>query len=49
VIGLGLMLYSTLIISLQYHSYAGVAVTLIALLFLSYGQWNMLTRRHAET
>jgi murein biosynthesis integral membrane protein MurJ len=49
VIGLGLMLYTTLIISLQYHSYAGVAVTLIALLFLSYGQWNMLTRRHAAT
>ena len=47
-IGLSWMLYTTLIISLQYHSYAGVGVTIIALGFLLYGQWSLLTRWRTE-
>ncbi len=43
-IGLNWMLYTTLVISLQYHSYAGVMVTILALVFLLYGQWNLLMR-----
>ncbi len=47
-IGLSWMLYTTLIISLQYHSYAGIGVTIIALVFLLYGQWSLLTRWRSE-
>ena len=47
-IGLNWMLYTTLVICLQYHSYAGVSVTILALVVLLYGQWNLLIRWRTE-
>lgn len=42
--GLNWMLYSTLVICLQYNSQTGVVVAVSTLLFLFYGQWNLLVR-----
>jgi len=39
--------YATLVNRLQYHGYAGVVVTIIALAILLYGQWKLLTRWRA--
>lgn len=46
-VGCNWMLYSTLVICLQYNSQAGVVVAVLALLFLLYGQWNLLVRWRA--
>lgn len=43
-IALSWMLYTTLIICLHYHSYPGVVVSVLALLVLLYGQWNVIVR-----
>jgi putative peptidoglycan lipid II flippase len=46
-IALSWMLYTTLVICLQYQSYPGVIVSLLALIVLMYGQWNILVRWRA--
>ena len=43
-VALNWMLYTTLVICLQYGSYTGVAVTVFALASLLYGQWSILVR-----
>jgi murein biosynthesis integral membrane protein MurJ len=43
-IALNWLLYTTLVICLQYESYPGVMVSLLALVVLLAGQWNILAR-----
>ena len=48
-IALSWMIYTTVVICLHYESYPGVIASLLALITLLYGQWNLLVRWREET